>query len=206
MITHAATCTVQESPPDDVPFDERELVERARHDANAFAELYRRHVGAIHVFVYRRTGSREVAEDLTSATFERALMGIDGFKWRPGGVAPWLFRIASNQVIDHHRRRGRHSGERAQRAAQRLHEPVSFDTEDAIDSLLDADRMALVREALDRLNPRYQRVLSLRYLSGLGHEESARAMGVSMSLMSVLTHRATKALGRELEKLQREES
>jgi len=205
VVTRAAICIVQESPFDAVPFDEREVVERARHDANAFAELYRRHVGAIHVFIYRRTGSREVAEDLTSATFERALAGIDRFKWRSGGIAPWLFRIASNQVIDHHRRQGRRRGERAQRAALQLHQEASFDTEDAIESILDADRMALVRVALDRINPRYQRALLLRYLSGLGHEEAAAAMGVSMSLMSVITHRATRALGRELEKLERED-
>ncbi len=189
-----------------MPFDERQLVERARHDADAFAELYRCHVGAIHGFVFRRTGSREVAEDLTSATFEKALAGIDRFKWKPGGIAPWLFRIAANLVTDHHRRRGRRNGDRARRAADRLQDSVSFETEDAIEAVLDFDRIELVRVALDRLNPRYQRVLSLRYLTGLEHDEAARAMGVNRSLMSVLLHRATKALERELEKLQEERS
>lgn len=197
---------VEPSPPDPVPFDERELVERARYDADAFAELYRRHVEAIHVFIYRRTGSREVAEDLTSTTFEKALAGIDRYNWTPGGVAPWLFRIATNLVTDHHRQRGRRSGDRGRRAVDRLSDPVSFATEDAIDSVLEFDQAALVRVALGRLNPRYQRVLSLRYLSGLEHHEAAKAMGLSPSLMSVLTHRATKALGRELDKIQKEES
>jgi len=187
-----------------VPFDERELVERARVDADAFAELYRRHVESIHVFIMRRTGSREVAEDLTSATFEKALAGIDRFKWAPGGISPWLFRIASNQVTDHYRRRGRRSGDRARRAVDRLYDPVSFAADDAIESVLDRDRAAQVRAALNRLNPRYQRALSLRYISGMEHEEAARAMGLSRSLMAVLTHRATKALGRELDKLDEE--
>jgi len=207
VIVHEATSPVVEpSPPEPVPFDERDLVERARHDADAFAELYRLHVGAIHVFIFRRTGSRELAEDLTSATFEKALGGIGRYNWTPGGVAPWLFRIASNLVNDHYRRRGRRSGDRARRAIDRLADPVSYETDDAIDSMLDFDRAALVRVALDRLNPRYQRALSLRYLSGLEHDEAARAMGVNPSLMSVLTHRATKALGRELAKIQKEHS
>jgi len=207
VIAHEATSLVVEpSPPDPVPFDERELVERARYDADAFAELYRRHVEAIHVFIYRRTGSREVAEDLTSTTFEKALAGIDRYNWTPGGVAPWLFRIATNLVTDNHRQRGRRSGDRGRRAVDRLSDPVSFATEDAIDSVLEFDQAALVRVALGRLNPRYQRVLSLRYLSGLEHHEAAKAMGLSLSLMSVLTHRATKALGRELDKIQKEES
>ncbi len=205
MSESAAPFHVVESPGyEPVPFDERELVERSRHEADAFAELYRRHVGPIHVFIYRRTGSREVAEDLTSATFEKALSRIDRFNWTPGGISPWLFRIATNLVTDHHRRHARERGDRARSAADRLQDRVMFDTEDAIESVINSDQADFVRAALDKLNPRYQRVLSLRYLSGLEHDEAARAMGVTRSLMAVLVHRATKALGRELQRLQGE--
>ena len=53
--------------------DERELVERARHDSRAFAELYRRYVNRVYAFSYKRSGSTQVAEDVTSTTFERAI-------------------------------------------------------------------------------------------------------------------------------------
>ena len=56
--------------------DERALTERARTDRDAFAQLYRRHVNSVYAFAYRQSGSREVAEEATSATFERALRGI----------------------------------------------------------------------------------------------------------------------------------
>ncbi|HEY0520575.1 MAG TPA: hypothetical protein VGC84_13855, partial [Ilumatobacteraceae bacterium] len=56
--------------------DEEQLVERARSDRAAFAELYRLHVESVHAFAYRRSGSREVAEEATSATFEKALRSI----------------------------------------------------------------------------------------------------------------------------------
>ena len=56
--------------------DERELVERARVDPSAFAELYRRYLPRVHAFAYRRTGAVEVAEDITSAAFERALRNL----------------------------------------------------------------------------------------------------------------------------------
>lgn len=177
--------------------DEQALVERARSDVEAFAELYRRHVDAIHRFVLRRCGDRELAEDLTAATFERALAGLDRFRWHPSGVAPWLFRIASNQLADHYRRQGRRRGDRAQRGADRIHDRVALDDTDRID---DADRIDELRAALDQLNPRYQRALTLRHLSGLDHEQAARAMGVTPSLMAVLVHRATASLRRTLEK------
>ena len=69
---------------------ERVLTERARNDREAFAQLYRAHVRAVYAFAYRVGGSREVAEEATSATFERALRSISTFEWRSGGVRPWL--------------------------------------------------------------------------------------------------------------------
>jgi RNA polymerase sigma-70 factor, ECF subfamily len=180
-------------------FDERELVEQARTDADAFAEIYRRHVDAIHRFAYRRCGDRELAEDVTAATFERALARLDRFRWRPGGIAPWLFRIAGNELTDHRRRQGRRRGDRTRRAADRMQDMVAVDDLDRADN---ADQLVLLRTALDGLNPRYERVLTLRHLSGLDHEEAARAMGVTPSLMAVLVHRATAALRRSMQRLE----
>lgn len=101
----------------DEPADEtaeRDLVERARTDRHAFAELYRLHVSAVHAVAFRRSNSAEVADEATSATFERAPRSIDRFEWRSGGVRPWLFRIASNEVAEIYRRRGRPGSRRGQ--------------------------------------------------------------------------------------------
>lgn len=178
-----------------VPPDERDLVERARLDADA--EFYRRYVDRVHGFAFRRSGSQEVAEDVTSATFERALRSLHRFKWRSGGFAPWLFRIAANELIDYHRRRGRQQGDRAQRAIDRLHDPHSGDDgHSAIDRQADFEAL---REALDSLIPRYQRALTLRYLSDLDHREAAVSMGLSPSVMAVVVHRASAALRKTME-------
>ena len=82
------------------PDDERALIERARTDPDAFAELYRRHVDGIHRFARRRTGDGSEAEDITAVTFERALAGLARFRPGPDGIAPWLYRIAGNEILD----------------------------------------------------------------------------------------------------------
>ena len=51
---------------------------------------------------------------------------------------------------------------------------------------------------MDRLTPRYQQALSLRYLAGLTPDEAAAAMGTSKATMAVVVHRATRALRRAL--------
>jgi len=178
------------------PAAERQLAEEARHDPDAFADLYRLYVDRVFSFIHRRCGSKELAEDLTAVTFERALASINGFKWRRGGIAPWLFRIASNQLTDHYRRTARRSGDRGQRAIDRLHDRVAVDEIDHLDAEHDAARL---RAALDNLNPRYQRALGLRYLAELNQAEAAAAMGLAKPAFAVLLHRATAALQRELE-------
>lgn len=175
--------------------NERALVERAKVDTEAFSELYRHYLSRIHAFAWRRTGDKQAAEDVCAATFESALRGISQFKWGPGGFAPWLFRIASNAVVDHHRREGRAESDRGQRAIAALHEAESI--EDGFDVV--ADDHADLRTALDALNPRYQRAIALRYLADLGPDEAARAMGLTKPALAVVLSRALKALRRELQ-------
>ena len=87
--------------------DDRALAARAAREPEAFAELYRRHVATIHAFAWRRSGSRQVAEDVTSATFERALASMDRFQWKGGGFVAWLHRIAANELAGLQRREAR---------------------------------------------------------------------------------------------------
>ncbi len=177
--------------------DERVLVARAVTDPDAFAELYRRFLPRVHDFAYRRTGSVEAAEDICAATFESALQSLHRFRWGKGGFAPWLFRIASRQLVTHYRREGRVSSDRGQRAAADLTPGLAPPADDAISGI--GDDIEALRLALDGLNERYQRAISLRYLSDLDIGEAANAMGLARPAFSVVLTRAVAALRRELE-------
>ncbi len=171
-------------------------MERARADPSAFGELYRRYLPRVYAFAYRRTGVVEAAEDVTSAAFERALRSLDGYRWQPGGFGPWLFRIASNELVDHYRRTGRATSPRAVGAASRLQAAPPVDPAELVHAQA---AVAEVLAAMDRLSPRYQQALALRYLAGLTPGEAAAAMGVSKATMAVVVHRATRALRRILD-------
>jgi len=179
----------------DAETDERTLVERARTDPSAFAELYRRYLPRVHAFAYRRTGIVEVAEDITSAAFERALRNLGSFRWRGGGFGPWLFRIASNELADHYRRTGRAASTGAEAAAN-LRAEMPRDPADELDS---RDAVTELLAAMDRLSHRYQRALELRFLAGLTPDEAAAALGTSKATMAVVVHRAVRALRRAIE-------
>ena len=176
---------------------ERALTERARHDRDAFAELYRLHVLAVHALAMRLSGSREVAEEATSATFERALRSIETFEWRGGGLRPWLYRIAANEVNELYRRRARPSGPRGQAAMRALVDPVADDPAGSADG--QHDELTAMRQALDGLNPRYREVITLRYLAEMSADDAAAAIGCSKSTLAITLHRALGSLRRAMD-------
>jgi RNA polymerase sigma-70 factor (ECF subfamily) len=84
--------------------DEADLIERAKRDPAAFGELYEAHYTAILNYLYRRTLSAAVAEELTSNTFFKALRGLPAFHSRPAvRFRAWLYRIATNEAGMHWR-------------------------------------------------------------------------------------------------------
>lgn len=177
---------------------ERALTDRARFDRDAFAELYRVHVRAVHGFAYRISGSREVAEEATSATFERALRAIATFEWRGGGVRPWLFRIASNEVNEIYRRSARASGPRGQVALQALAGGDVDDPAAAAHGPDDRAELAAMRDALSTLNARYREAIAIRYLGEMSADDAAAALGCSKAVLAVTLHRALGALRRAM--------
>ncbi|MGH2910090.1 MAG: RNA polymerase sigma factor, partial [Solirubrobacteraceae bacterium] len=101
-----------------------ELLQRARFDPSAFAELYTRHVGDVHAWLSRRLAW--AASDLTAETFARALLSIDRFHDDHDGFAlPWLLGIARNVLADTLRR-----DQIETRARERLGLPLDLAAED----------------------------------------------------------------------------
>ena len=145
------------------PLPEEDLVERARTDPDAFAELYRRYVTRVHAFVYRRSRSTELADEITSSTFERALRALPEL--------PLAGRRVPGLALPHRRQRagqplpaGAAPAERAGPAGRRA---SSTRTRTPPASRLGERRRATsVLQALGRLNERYQRAITLRYLAG----------------------------------------
>jgi len=171
-------------------FDEQALVESARSSADAFAELYRRYVERIYSFALRRSHSNAIAEDVTSATFEKALRNLHRYRWKEPGIGPWLFRIASNELVNVYR-----SDQRQVAIAATLSDQPDRAVELVAQSFAGDPE---ILDALAKIRPRYQRAISLRYFADLTNEEAAAAMGVARGTMPVIVHRALKALRKAL--------
>jgi RNA polymerase sigma-70 factor (ECF subfamily) len=186
-----------------VPMDrekEKELVLRAASSMEAFSELYAYYVDGIYGYVYRRVGSEKDAEDITARTFEKALGGIGGFKWKGASFCSWLVRIASNTVVDHYRREGRMKRIDLEEVLPRLEAD-----DDPTGGVEKHEERLMLADALGHLPERYRVVVELKFVDDLENEVIADMLGCSRGNLAVRLHRALKALRREIEKLEKGE-
>jgi len=177
--------------------EERELVERAKSDPEAFEELYGRYYGRIFAFAYRRLRSRELAEDVTADVFMKALDALPRFTWQGVSVSAWFYRIANNRITDHFRRKGQ-SG----KGMVGIDEVKTLVDERPLpeDRILAALRRAEVEEAIGLLSEQDQLVITLIFYEELSSSEVAGVMGISTNLVYVRLHRALKRMRRVLER------
>ena len=173
--------------------DEAGLVARAiQRDSEAFGQLYEACLDRIYRYVYYRVNSTTEAEDLTEQVFLKAWEAIDRYEQRGVPFLAWLYRLAHNLVVDHYR---------SQRQTVPLDdlretEEASEDIEASVHAQLDAEE---VREAIQRLSPEHQQLITLRFVEGLSHAEVAQIVGKSEGATRVVQYRALQALARALE-------
>ncbi len=152
-----------------------------------FDALYLKHVDAIYRFHYRRTSVREVAEDLTSATFLKAMEAIGSYDPERGPFIAWLYRIARNTLIDHTRSPARQTATLDDSFEIAGDEDATLRTTRA----LDKER---VLAALQKLTPLQRDIVTLRLWEGLSYQEISSVVGKSDGNCKVLFSRSLTAL------------
>jgi RNA polymerase sigma-70 factor, ECF subfamily len=151
-----------------------------RLDEAAFAAFYARSVSGLRAYVHRVVGDRADADDIVQEAFLRMLRADletdDEEQWRR-----YLYRIASNLIVDNWRRR---KLEQQDRAA--THAPASAPPR--------YDDDATVARIFAELKPRERALLWLAYVEGESHEEIAASLGVGRRGVRVMLFRAKRHL------------
>lgn len=177
--------------------EEQLLVLASEFDEFALGEIYERYEAKIYSYIYRRTGSPALAEDLTGQVFLKMLEAIRAEKSWHSSFSGWLYRIAHNLVIDYYRRRDRRqyvSIEDAPNLKAEKDDPVK-----AAELNLDSEKL---RSAIQRLTVEQAQVVSLRFLEGYSIGEVAEMMEKSEGAIKALQYRAVATLRDLLEREQ----
>jgi RNA polymerase sigma-70 factor (ECF subfamily) len=172
--------------------DDGLLARAIKGDADAFGDLYERHLMSIFRYVYYRIGEVREAEDLTETIFVKVWQALPKFKLGKSSFRTWIYRVAHNTLVDHYRTK-KEEFELPEDAPIKSSSPLPEE------EVIAMERSEQISVAIRRLNPQHQEVLTLRFINEMSHEEAAKVMGKSTGAVRVLQYRALKALQQQLE-------
>lgn len=150
-------------------------------DERSFHTFYDRTARPLRAYVARVLGSVTHADDIVQDAYLRFLRKPPATE-DPQQLRAFLFRIASNLMIDHWRRR------RRERAAPEELAAAAAASGPDIPLRLDMARV------FEQLKPQQRQLMWMAYVEGAGHREIAAALGLREGSVRVLLHRTRRRL------------
>ncbi|HVE12355.1 MAG TPA: sigma-70 family RNA polymerase sigma factor [Elusimicrobiota bacterium] len=181
--------------------DDLALVARARGgDADAFADLVRRHHARVHGMCASLVNNPADVEDAVQEVFLKVFRSLDRFQGE-ARFSTWLYRVVMNHCLDLRRRAAHRRAESLETLLEEGDEPLLRLLE-APESRRDAAEEAEEREVaaamLAALPEEYREVLALRETQGLSYEDIAKTMECSVDSVKARLRRARAGLREKL--------
>jgi RNA polymerase sigma-70 factor, ECF subfamily len=187
------------------PFDEAGLVAKAKAgDNGAFSELVEHYERRVFRMAKQITQNEEDAEDVLQETFLKAFSHLEDFQGN-SKFYTWLVRIAVNEALMKLRKR------RSDKTVP-LDDPIDTGEDVVIREIAvwedDPEQRysreelgGILDEAIQSLKPAYRTVFVLRDIEELSIEETAEALGLSISAVKSRLLRARLQLREKLTRL-----
>lgn len=193
------------------------LAAAAKGDGVAWTAVVKAYAGRVFGLLVKQCGDRELAEEITQATFVKIVTHIDRYD-EQGRFESWLFRIAMNQLRDEMRRRKRQakpmdmSGGRGdddggagaggggggawQSAQEHIldHRGVENRSSDPMDQAIHEEQVVQLRKAVAQLPEADQEILHLRHTAGLTFAQIAETLEQPLGTVLARGHRALNKL------------
>jgi RNA polymerase sigma-70 factor (ECF subfamily) len=174
--------------------EERDLVRKAKKDSEAFSELYKKYYSQIFGYILKRVADLEIAQDVTSETFLKALKNLWQFRWQNVPFSSWLYRIASNEIVNYFRKQ---KGKKV--SLEKITEPISTDNIEVEfievqEELKKHQDFLRAQEKISKLDMRYQEVIVLRFFEKKQIKEISEILGKKEGTIKSLLHRGIKKL------------
>ncbi|MCG8305976.1 MAG: sigma-70 family RNA polymerase sigma factor [Cytophagales bacterium] len=179
----------------DKALEDFRLIDQAtiENDEQAFAELMKRYKKPVYHMILKMVRNVDDAEDLTIEAFAKAFKNLKRFK-KDYTFSTWLFRIATNNAIDFIRKKKLETMSLDSSFKDDSGEAVKIDVEDnelnPMEETIKSQKIELIRIFVDKLPPKYQRLVKLRYFDELSYEEIAKELEAPLGTVKAQLHRA----------------
>ncbi len=152
-------------------------------------ELYRKHHSSAFAYVFSLCGNKEIAEDVVSQAFEKAIITIDdsvpNFRY-------WLLRVCRNLWIDLKRREKKIAGTPVDELSIEANDDVPKDVMRKMEN-------AELYEAIEDLDGPEKEIIVLFYFSNASIKEISMLTGISITNTKVKLHRTRLKLKKKME-------
>ena len=160
--------------------------------ADDFLVYYQKYKHKIFNYFWYRTGfNQELAEDLTSEVFIKALRNFSSFK-KDLSFQAWIYQIAHNHLVDYLRK---NSSARLVPMEEALHLP-SKESHKTMENQVFFQQMI---EKIKTLPDYYQEILILKYINHLETKEIAAILEKEEGAIRTALHRGLKELRQKIE-------
>jgi len=151
---------------------DKELISLCKKNLSYFAYLYKRYLNSVYKYCFFRVGqNKEIAEDITSEVFVKAVENFNSFEYKNKPFVVWLYSIAHNLICDHFRSK-----------KENLLSVDAFPIEpdekyDYLEDLSKEELINLIKNNLKNLPEEALHILTLRYSEELSFKEIASLLG-----------------------------
>lgn len=155
-----------------------------------FEAIYRLYFTSVYRFILSRCQDPDLADEITSLTFFKALESLDSFRG-DGSIDGWLKQIGYRIYLDHLQRTAKTLPE------EELEQLPSLDLSPD-DQIIEQESVQSIELAIKQLRTPYREVFELRVKEELSYQDIARIFGKTDNWACVTYHRAKRMVQDEL--------
>ena len=169
--------------------DDALLVLYANGDPEASRLLTARLAPRVFGYAMRLLSDRAEVEDVTQETMLRLWRLAANWRTGEAKVSTWAFRVVTNLCTDLRRARTRRPSVTLDDAPE-----VADGSSGVVATMIEADRMSALQNALAQLPERQRQAVLLRHIEGMTNPEIAEILDVGVEAVESLTARGKRAL------------
>ena len=172
---------------------EKRQVEAAKLNPAHFAPLYNTYFKPIYIFIFKKVKNEDLAGDITSKVFLKALLNIKKYKHMGFPFSSWLYRIASNEVNLHYRSQNKTT------EVELLEKDVVTLLEE-IKQPEDIKQQEIMLNALNNLPLHTAELIEMRFFEERPFKEIANILNITESNAKVKTYRILEKMKKLMKK------
>ena len=172
------------------------LVQMAiKGDQKAYTELLDRYRDAIYYMLLKMVNNTSDAEDLTIEAFGKAFKNLE--QYAPNyAFSTWLFKIATNNCIDFIRKKKANtvSLDSSDDDSDKPPTDIMASVLDPEESMIKEQKLKIMRSIVEKLKPRYRKLIELRYFKEYSYEEISEELELPIGTVKAQLFRARELL------------